>query len=154
MRLMPTEWRGMASTLPPSAPVARLRCIMSRASVACSNQRMKAINNTPGIGARQRYLLSQYRWAKRPRQQRWRRRLTGQLQDDVDYNVIAFPPAASAFYAFKLSPMIAAVPMSGSLSVVVINALMLQRGKFADIKTTRSLGPPVAVANVAAGAPA
>ena len=115
---------------------------------------MKAINDTPGIEARQRYLVSQYRWTTRPRQQRRRRRLAVQLQADVDYNVITFPPAASAFYAFRLSPMIAAVPMAGSLSVVVVNALMLQRGKFADIKTPRSLGPPVAVANVAARAPA
>ena len=68
--------------------------------------------------------------------------------------MIAFPPAASAFRAFTLSPTTAAVPMSGSLAVVVIDAPMLQRGKFADIKTPSLLGPPVAVANVAAGAPA
>ena len=144
----------MASTLPPSAPVARLRCIMSRVSIACLNLRMKAFNDTPGIEAMQRYLLSQYRRAKRPRQQRRRRRLAGQLQADVDYTVIAFPPAAGTFHAFTLSPTIAAVSMSGSLAVVAINALMLQRGKLADFKRARSLGPLVAVANVAVGASA
>ena len=74
---MSPEWRAMASTLPLIAPVARLRCIMSSASIACSNQRMKAINGTPGIEAIPRYLLSQYRWAKRPRQQGRRSVLLG-----------------------------------------------------------------------------
>ena len=91
---MSPEWRAMASTLPLIAPVARLRCIMSSASIACSNQRMKAINGTPGIEAIPRYLLSQDRWAKRPRQQGRRSRLAGQLQADLDYTVITFPPAA------------------------------------------------------------
>ena len=70
----------------------------------------------------------------------------------VGYNVIAFPLAAGVFYPFTLSPEIAALSMSGSSAVVAINALMLKRTKLAGIKRARSPGPPVAVANVAAGA--
>ena len=153
---MGIEWRALVRTLPLSAPVARLRCITSRASIACSNPWMETINDTPNIEAMQLFAigLCQHRWAKRPRQQRRRRRLAGQLQAGVDYNVIAFPAAAGVFYPFTLSPKIASVSMSGSFAVVAINALMLQRGKLADIKTPRSPGPPVAVANVAAGASA
>ena len=151
---MPPEWRAVASTVPPSAPVARLRCIMPRASIACSNQRMKAIHEPPGIEVRQRPLLSPHGWAKRPRQHRRRRRLAGQLQADVDYSAIAFPPTAGVFYPFPLSPKIAAVSTSGRFDVVAINAPMLQRGKLADIKTPGLPGPQVAVENVTAGAPA
>ena len=68
--------------------------------------------------------------------------------------MISFPPAAGVFYPFTLSPQIAAVSMFISLTVVTINALMLQRRELADIKTPRSPGPRVAGADVAAGAPA
>ena len=151
---MPPEWRAVASTVPPFAPVARLRCIMPRASIACSNQHMKTINDTPGIEAMQLYLLSSHGWAKRPRQHRRRRRLAGQLQAAVDYSVIALSPTAGVFYPFPLSPKIAAVLMSGRFDVVAINAPLLQRGKLADIKMLGLPGPPVAVENVTAGAPA
>ena len=149
-----TEWRVLASSLPLSAPVARLRCIMLHASIACLNHRMKAINETPCIEAMAGHLLTQYRSAKHPRQHRRRRRLAGRLQAGVDYSVISFPLAAGVFYPFTLSPQIAAVSMFISLTVVTINALMLQRRELADIKTPRSPGPRVAGADVAAGAPA
>ena len=132
---MPLEWRAVATNVPPSAPVVRLRCIMSRASIACSNQRMKAINDTPGIEAMQRYLLSPHRWAKRPSQHWRKRRLAGQLPD-------------------PLSPKIATVSMSGRFAVVAINALRVLCGKLADIKTSGLPCPPVAVSNVTEGAPA
>lgn len=50
MRLMPTGWRIMVSSLP---PFAQWRWIMSRACSAYSNRPMKAINDAPGIEAMQ-----------------------------------------------------------------------------------------------------
>ncbi|MEO7034020.1 MAG: heavy metal translocating P-type ATPase [Polyangiaceae bacterium] len=51
----------------------------------------------------------------------------------VGYNVIAFPLAAGVLYPFVLSPVIAALSMSGSSAVVAVNALMLKRTKLAGI---------------------
>ena len=65
-----------------------------------------------------------------------------------------FPPAAGVFYPVTLSPQIAVVSMSGILAAVAIKAPMLPRGKLAGIKTPRSPDLPVAVATVAARAPA
>lgn len=45
----------------------------------------------------------------------------------VGYNALAFPVAAGLFYPFTLSPELAAMSMSGSTVIVVINALMLRR---------------------------
>lgn len=139
MRLMPPEWRAVASTVPPSAPsapdgdcAASSRALPSHVRI----MRMKAINHTSGIEAMLRYLLSPHRWAKRPSQHRRRRRLAGQLQAD------------------PLSPKIATVSMSGRFAVVAINALRVLRGKLADIKTPGLPCPPVAVSNVTEGAPA
>ena len=52
----------------------------------------------------------------------------------VGYDVVAFPMAAGVFYPFTLSPELAALSMSGSSTVVAINALMLKRTKLAGIK--------------------
>ena len=43
------------------------------------------------------------------------------------YNVITFPLAAGVLYPFVLSPEVAALSMSGSSTLVAINALMLKR---------------------------
>ena len=51
----------------------------------------------------------------------------------VEYNVIAFPLAASVLYPFLLSSPIAAIAMSGSSALVAINALMLKRRKLTGI---------------------
>ena len=56
----------------------------------------------------------------------------------VGYNVVAFPLAAGVFYAFTLSPEVAALAMSGSLALVAINALMLKRTKLAGIARRKS----------------
>jgi Cu2+-exporting ATPase len=55
----------------------------------------------------------------------------------VGYNVIAFPLAAGVLYPFTLSPVVAALSMSGSSAVVAINALLLKRTKLAGIKSAK-----------------
>ena len=138
MRLMPPEWRAVASTVPPSAPSAPDGdCAVSSRALPSHVRimRMKAINHTSGIEAMLRYLLSPHRWAKRPSQHWRKRRLAGQLPD-------------------PLSPKIATVSMSGRFAVVAINALRVLCGKLADIKTSGLPCPPVAVSNVTEGAPA
>ncbi len=55
---METEWRALASTLPLSPTVARLRRITLHAAVACSNPRVETVDDTPGIEAKLRYLES------------------------------------------------------------------------------------------------
>jgi Cu2+-exporting ATPase len=55
----------------------------------------------------------------------------------VGYNAIAFPLAAGVLYPFTLSPVIAALSMSGSSAVVAINALLLKRTKLAGIKSAK-----------------
>lgn len=66
----------------------------------------------------------------------------------VGYNVVAFPLAAGVLYPFTLSPVIAALSMSGSSAVVAINALLLKRTKLAGIKSAK---PTAAAAQTAAG---
>ena len=51
----------------------------------------------------------------------------------MGYNVIAFPLVAGVLYPFVLSPEVAALSMSGSTLIVVINALLLKRTKLARI---------------------
>jgi Cu2+-exporting ATPase len=69
----------------------------------------------------------------------------------VGYNAIAFPLAAGVLYPFTLSPVIAALSMSGSSAVVAINALLLKRTKLAGIKSAK---PKAAATPAAAGASA
>lgn len=45
----------------------------------------------------------------------------------IAYNAVAFPIAAGVFYPFTNSPEIAALSMSGSSAIVVMNALLLKR---------------------------
>ncbi len=51
----------------------------------------------------------------------------------MGYNVIAFPLDAGVLYPFVLSPEVAALSMSDSTLIVVINALLLKRTKLARI---------------------
>jgi Cu2+-exporting ATPase len=70
----------------------------------------------------------------------------------VGYNAIAFPLAAGVLYPFTLSPVVAALSMSGSSAVVAINALLLKRTKLAGIKSGAPKGKPAGKAPVPAGA--
>ncbi len=72
----------------------------------------------------------------------------------VEYNVIAFPPAAGVLYPFTLSPEIAALSMSGNSAVVAINALLLKRTKLAGIKIPRPQSPQAVGTPARAGASA
>ncbi len=72
----------------------------------------------------------------------------------VGYNVIAFPLAAGVFYPFTLSPVVAALSMSGSSAVVAINALLLKRTKLAGIKSAPPKGQSAPKTPASAGATA
>lgn len=67
----------------------------------------------------------------------------------VGYNVIAFPLAAGVLYPFVLSPVVAALSMSGSSAVVAINALLLKRTKLAGIHRPGEPGKKVSPAMAA-----
>lgn len=52
----------------------------------------------------------------------------------VVYNVIAFPLGAGVLYLVLLSPEIAALAMSGSSALVVVNAMMLKDTRLEGIR--------------------
>jgi Cu2+-exporting ATPase len=63
--------------------------------------------------------------------------------------LIAFPLAAGVFYPFPLSPVVAALSMSGISAVVENNAPMLKRIKLAGIKNNdKKTKPKITVETV------